>query len=180
MSGKNSQSTTPPQPKRSTRFIGYIVGAVLVVAVVAMFVSATRSDQRRNAERLADERAREAAVAAYAQQISTETNGAISINTVKGPDDSENRYAWNSRIKALTVNVQLGGCKVKGAFPDMPTRPGNVSEIGELTLVLPSVNSEANSSTVKATEPDLYSKIMASGLAHCVAGDRRLLPNYSG
>lgn len=127
----------------------------------------------------ADGRARDAAVAAYAKSLSDQTNGALAIDVMQGPNNQANPYRWDGDELVLRVDARLGNCVVEAEFLNVPRRPATVSELGELTFTLPSVNDNASSSRVPATAEDLYAKVMASALAHCVAGDMRFMPNFS-
>lgn|GEM_PF-3713907 len=128
-----------------------------------------------------DGRARDAAVVAYGDRLSQETQGAITIM----PNDIDSGYSWQSDTKMFTVYVRLGSCAhVKGTFTDVPRSPAASYQLGELWLTVPSVNSRDADTAVDASvgvhAKNFYPQIASSALAHCIAGDERLLPKHGG
>ncbi|HKX23695.1 MAG TPA: hypothetical protein VJM46_00510 [Candidatus Saccharimonadales bacterium] len=153
---------------------------VIVITVLGVLSGLIRSGVQSINSSDTDGKARDAAVAEYAKQLSDKTKGAIAIDVMTGPNDYTNEYRWAGSNHTLTVTVKLGGCTVDGTFINVANRPTGVKQIGELMLMLPSVNSRVSDAEVSATGPDLYDKVMASALKHCVAGDTRLMPRYDG
>lgn len=128
----------------------------------------------------ADGKARDAAIKAYAAQLTADTQGAIRIKLMRGSDDYANNYAWNGNNHTLGVKVVLGTCsRVDGAFRNVPDRPNGPAALGVLHLDLPGVNRTAAHAMVAVTAPNFQDQLAASGLAHCVAGDKRFQPKQA-
>ncbi len=170
-------NTTQPVPFQSEqkswvrRHLGATLLLLLVVLGVAGYLiglgyqAGTRGD--------ADGKMRDAAIAAYAAQLSKDTHGGIVI-----PNNRQVQYDWSIDMHTLSLDgIQVGSCSAEGTFNPVPRRPAGVSQIGELYLTVPSVNRWAQSAKVSVRDPSFYQKLMASALAQCVAGDKRFSKN---
>lgn len=148
-----------------------VYAAVLVVAGVAWTISTNVQDSR------ADGRARDAAVAARADEVSKLTQGGITIY-----DKSQRAYKWDDYKLTLGVRVRVGQCDVDGTF-SLPARPKNTADISRLRFTIPGDTDDAPSVHVEVTKDKLskiYATLRVSGMRQCIAGDSRFFADVNG
>lgn len=121
-------------------------------------------------------RFRDRAVEARMNDIAHRTHGEISL--IKPSDSSAAGYDWNSGDHTMGVQLKLGSCTfIEGSFTS-PTRPKNSAALGDLIIRAPhdiGARYYPVYADVSVRDPNLYKKLEASDLAHCVAGDDRNL-----
>lgn len=172
-----SETTAQRKPRRRRSFLRRyerrIVGWSIPLMLVVLLGAGMGRIANSNA---ADGIARDTALKSYAQQLAQNTHNAITIHVKQKLEDASPYYTWESSAHTLTVTVQLSACAISGVFVNVPRHPTVVEQLGELQLVVSSTNSKAEKANIPVTAPNLYAALMASGLAHCVAGDKRLQP----
>lgn len=150
-----------PWIKRHKGYLVFMTVLTLIaIAAIAVIYNLARFNEHNG-------KLRDATIAVRAAEATKATNGIVTVR----PSGSGNLYRWNPAAGHVTVPIIIGSCNDAYGFVTMPEAPKSVAEVGELIIIVPSVNENQGSAEIAASDPTLIDKLLASGYAHCIAND---------